>query len=150
MLSAVARSPGPDIRSLTLIRCAPNEAAPAAGGRGGRRKASVFGAGAAPRGYPQGRGSYGGRVDHKRDRPALVDEDKVIDQGHNDDARSRCQRATARSRTSGETADLRRSTGPAPSRWSNTPRLPARRAAARPWTRGGERLSWVTRRRTSS
>src|SRR5262249_60890249 len=86
MLSAVARSPGPDIRSFTLIRCAPNEAAPAAGGRGGRRKASVFGAGSAPRGYPQGRGSYGGRGEHKSDGSALVAEDKVLYQSHNDDA----------------------------------------------------------------
>src|SRR5262245_10352453 len=46
------------------------------------------------------------RVDHKRDRPAIVDEDNVIDQGHNYDARSRCRRPTARRRTSGEAADL--------------------------------------------
>src|SRR5262249_60725545 len=77
MLSAVARSPGPDIRSLTLIRCAPNEAAPAAGGRGGRRKASVFGAGAAPRGYPQGRGSYGGGGGPKTHGPPVRVEGKA-------------------------------------------------------------------------
>src|SRR5262249_55750101 len=123
------------------------------GRRAGQRRGAVFGAGAAPRGYPQGRGSYrGGLTTNATVPPSLMRTMSLtrattttLDHDVNGPrhGEGRAGRA-ARRRT------WRRSTGPAPSRWSNTPRLPARRAATRPWTRGGERLSWATRRRTSS
>src|SRR5215510_14511207 len=64
----------PDIRSFTPVRCALNEAAPAAGAARRPAKGRCFQGWRGSKRHPQGRGSYGGGVDHKHDGPAIVDE----------------------------------------------------------------------------
>src|SRR5262249_25344067 len=141
----------PDIRSLTPVRCALNEAAPAAGAARRPAKGRCFQGWRGSKRHPQGRGSYGGGVDHKHDGPAIVDEKNSLtrattttldQQGHSDGARARCRRPAARRRTSGETADLAAVYGTGSVALVKRPAASSSSSSRGPWTRGGERLSY--------